>query len=464
MATVYSQTKLPTVAANTSRTNGTAWASPSNALLNDGQTTSHVVLSGGAYSDYLDLSAFGFALPSGSTVVGYEVIIERWGSTTDQVFDNTVVLKSGSTTSSELADANRWPDTGGAWLYGGESELCGLTLTSNQVNDDAFTLRIAATAATDNMTAYIDHARVTVYYTLADASTLITLAEYDTYSPNSMATDAQKLAAIASATAQIESICGRTFNAKTHYDWIHIGSVDQYHDTDEAMWMPGAHQSPYPPRATATNAVSLSEYPLVRLLRVATGEKQVASITFANTSGVSAQASIANGILTLSDVTPGSARLGYADFTLANYSSLSVLATAISANTDINTGWTLAVVSEEKPASLKPIATDNALNTSVELVGPSDPGRANVDYLSGLITLPSPMIGWVYCEYRAGYEIVPADIKQLCLEMTAELIDMSSIQGGLSQLRIGDTTEVYSTGDIAEKYAMRLSAYKRRSL
>lgn len=114
---------------------------------------------------------FGFSIPSGASIDGIEVAIERKSShNTDvnNVMDETVrLLKAGSPIGDDKASGTRWPQTESAANYGNATDLWGTTWTPGDINDPLFGMYFRVQFATTggSITASVDHVTITVHYT-----------------------------------------------------------------------------------------------------------------------------------------------------------------------------------------------------------------------------------------------------------------------------------------------------------
>ena len=158
------------------------WSNPGNAQTLDGNyATSNISLGGlgaTAYSDYLEVTGFGFNIPASATICGIEVDVQRSVSTflglggfTD---DKSIqVLKGGSLTPSNLASGSHWPGSVADAVYGGSGVLWGSSWFPADINNAGFGVAISAFmhsgVASVGMTANIDQVSITVTY---DISTL----------------------------------------------------------------------------------------------------------------------------------------------------------------------------------------------------------------------------------------------------------------------------------------------------
>jgi hypothetical protein len=151
--------------------NAEAWVTPANAGADDGTET---VITAATYdspdiSQILVCSNFGFAIPSGSTILGITVEIDRRNSA-GAASDNRVQLAKGTTfaslVGSNLADtATDWPTTTAVATYGGTSNLWGTTWTDTEINASSFAVFLSVQADAANTDIQVDYVRVTIEYT-----------------------------------------------------------------------------------------------------------------------------------------------------------------------------------------------------------------------------------------------------------------------------------------------------------
>lgn len=143
------------------------WSNPGNALSSDNSYASSSLSTNGDFTDYLQLTNFGFSIGASNTIVGIEVEIEKFG---DKIKDNQVrIVKGGSIGTTDQSDNANWSntDTDSYTLYGASNDLWGETWTPSDINASDFGVAISAIrvgggggAAVPN----IDHIRITVYF------------------------------------------------------------------------------------------------------------------------------------------------------------------------------------------------------------------------------------------------------------------------------------------------------------
>jgi len=121
----------------------------------------------GNYSDYLAVSGFGFSIPSGSTITGIEVSIER-NDVNNKVKDNIVsLIKGGTIGGTNKASNNGWPSTDATATYGSNIDLWGNTWTDSDINSSAFGVAFSwkrSGGGTSTAFARIDQITIIVYY------------------------------------------------------------------------------------------------------------------------------------------------------------------------------------------------------------------------------------------------------------------------------------------------------------
>lgn len=155
----------------TSGGTGVAWSNPGNIVSDNGSDASTTFHKSADETEYLLADAFGFAIPSGATIDGIEVEIERQQEDTRATWKDldVTLLKAGTATGDNNGDlATEWPTSMGVATYGGASDLWGTTWTASDVNHADFGVRLKADNTGSVYTARVDFIRITVYYTEPD--------------------------------------------------------------------------------------------------------------------------------------------------------------------------------------------------------------------------------------------------------------------------------------------------------
>lgn len=156
-----------------SSSTGSTWTNPGNAYAPDDSW---------AYTeteraDILKLTGFGFSIPTGSTIDGVSVSIERHASTNFKasgVADNTLqlVIEGTETGSNKAITGTKWPTSDAIATYGGAADLWGLTPTVDQINASDFGVYLVVSPVFAG--AYVDTITITVTYTEGGGSSFQT--------------------------------------------------------------------------------------------------------------------------------------------------------------------------------------------------------------------------------------------------------------------------------------------------
>jgi len=147
-----------------------AWNNPNNAKVSDNVYAMIELGESDYISHYLKATNFGFSIPEGATIDGIVVEIER-KKTADTLNDSSIkIIKSdGSFGTTDKSIGAAWSTTESYISYGANNDLWGESWTATDINDANFGVGISAYS--DQGDAYIDHIRITVYYTEAATGT-----------------------------------------------------------------------------------------------------------------------------------------------------------------------------------------------------------------------------------------------------------------------------------------------------
>lgn len=176
----------PATTANDTSVGTVAWSSPANAVSSDDLSASASISS--STSNYLNATNFGFSIPSGSTINGIKAEVERSGSATTALIDNSVkIIKGGLISGNEMASATSWPTADAYAAYGDSNNLWGLTWAVSDVNSSNFGLAVSARDPEGiiGATANIDHIRITVYYTSSSGGDAFEMVNTGAYTDQS---------------------------------------------------------------------------------------------------------------------------------------------------------------------------------------------------------------------------------------------------------------------------------------
>lgn len=149
----------------------TDWTSATN-IYTSNDADANANGSGAFTTDYLHATNFGFSIPTGSTIDGIVVEIEKAFTTSgnDTGADNSVlIIKGGSRTGTNKASGTNWGSTDAYATYGTSTDLWGTTWTAADINSSDFGVALQAAASKsggpDTNNFYVDHVRITIHYT-----------------------------------------------------------------------------------------------------------------------------------------------------------------------------------------------------------------------------------------------------------------------------------------------------------
>lgn len=120
---------------------------------------------GDKISYYLVASGFNFSIPSGATINGIVVEVEKQGSDGTSYDQAVRIIKGGVIGSTDKSSASEWPALKAYSSYGSSADLWGTTWTYSDINAANFGVALSLHSASYAWAAIIDHVRVTVYYT-----------------------------------------------------------------------------------------------------------------------------------------------------------------------------------------------------------------------------------------------------------------------------------------------------------
>jgi len=148
--------------------------SPGNAGTSD---NAYSTVSVAGTTKYLLNTNFGFSIPTGATIGGIAVSVEKKKTTGDgDVTHNAARIVKGGTIGSTDVTAT-WPTTEAVEVLGGATSLWGETWTAEDINASNFGFAISALVddgGGPSATAYIDYISITVTYTTVAGSHSIT--------------------------------------------------------------------------------------------------------------------------------------------------------------------------------------------------------------------------------------------------------------------------------------------------
>jgi len=182
-STVYADSEGPNspgTMADDDTVGTTTWTNPDNAKTSDNSyasatSPSHRIW---RYSHYLKATNFGFAIPVGATINGIVVEIEKKSDDDiggDLTIDSEVkIVKSDSTIGAEnKASGDDWPLSDTYSTYGAFDDLWNESWSAEDINNANFGIVLSTKWYEEDIHAYVDHIRITVYYTEVPSVTIL---------------------------------------------------------------------------------------------------------------------------------------------------------------------------------------------------------------------------------------------------------------------------------------------------
>ena len=153
----------------------TDWSNPTYIETEANAATCAVPLSG--YSDWLRAKNFGFAVPTGASIVGIKAEVNRSAGIPDYIRDYSLRLvdAAGSPVGTDKASATYWPTTAATATYGGATDTWTASPTPAMVNDADFGIQLYVRNINTigAITAYVYWVKITVYYTDRPTTTIL---------------------------------------------------------------------------------------------------------------------------------------------------------------------------------------------------------------------------------------------------------------------------------------------------
>lgn len=147
---------------NDASVGGTAWINPD--YIDAPSDYADAFLTGYTTSNYLKGTNCGFTIPSGATIDGIEVTFRVLCATGTADFSYVRLVVGGTITGNNLASGSV-PESFTSVVFGGPTELWGLSPTETQINLSNFGAVLAVSAGASGATVYCDYMEIKVYYT-----------------------------------------------------------------------------------------------------------------------------------------------------------------------------------------------------------------------------------------------------------------------------------------------------------
>ena len=147
-----------------------AWTNTGNITASDNIKASTVMTGIQLNTQYLKATNFGFSIPSGATINGITVVIEKQGTGTDDY--RARIVKGGTIGATDKSKAGAWGASDTSYTYGSSSDLWGETWTDTDINSSTFGFAIAGERPSFKVagSCAIDHITITIDYTVGGGS------------------------------------------------------------------------------------------------------------------------------------------------------------------------------------------------------------------------------------------------------------------------------------------------------
>ena len=142
------------------------WGAPGQAATSDDLYAVTVSASTGTMH-YLKATNFSFSIPSGATIDGITLEIEKKRTQGGAIADAAVrIVKGGTIGTTDKSNGSAWPGADAYTTYGSSSDKWGETWTASDINGSTFGAALSATlSGSPPIQINVDHFRITVNYT-----------------------------------------------------------------------------------------------------------------------------------------------------------------------------------------------------------------------------------------------------------------------------------------------------------
>jgi len=123
------------------------------------------------YSQLATLHGFGFSIPTNAIITGIQLDIMKAVLQSVNTFQDSIVMltKGGTGVGSNYLNVSQWPQSNTYVTYGSPTDLWGTTWLPSDINDPLFGFLFQVTNGNIDFHCQIDHAQITVYYTIGSA-------------------------------------------------------------------------------------------------------------------------------------------------------------------------------------------------------------------------------------------------------------------------------------------------------
>lgn len=236
-------------------------------------------------------------------------------------------------------------------------------------------------------------------------------------------------------TADDDTLIGQLITRST--DAIHVFCNRTFPDTTYREFYDGDGQ----------NELVLHQFPVIAVTMLGVGRQDAFGIQNTSTDAYNAQVSVTESDLTLQ--VQGGTNDGTETLTLASYATLTALFAAIAA---LDKGWTVTqVTGVVQWSAIELLPTGKGLQCLTEVAYPKLPDEPASDFRTDTTAGILKYFGRfnrgfenIVVRYTAGYAEIPADLEQICIDLTKQYYDKRNINSDLKREKIGDYE--YETG------------------
>jgi hypothetical protein len=175
-ASALTQTRSPATCSSVPGIGTVAWTNPGNALSSNGSYATAPV-GDTTTTNYLQCVGYGFTIPTGASINGITVSVERSSTNTGTQDAAVRTVKAGVIGTTDRSTATAYPTTDTYEAHGGAADLWGTSWTAADVNNANFGAAFASQkpgTAGGSRTISVDHIEITVDYTLPAATVINT--------------------------------------------------------------------------------------------------------------------------------------------------------------------------------------------------------------------------------------------------------------------------------------------------
>tara|TARA_Y100001973_G_scaffold99469_1_gene158735 strand:- start:112 stop:978 length:867 start_codon:yes stop_codon:yes gene_type:complete len=247
----------------------------------------------------------------------------------------------------------------------------------------------------------------------------------------------------------LESLCDRKFKARDFVEW---------YDGD------------------GTNRLQLDQWPVVKVYRVGYGVSDALSISGNVAGDISASVMVRHDNVSVNRIA-SNGTVTNTDFAYSSYKTTDTLASAINSTTGFSA--TSAVNTSVK--WLHPVGGVDVVDTTYTVTYASDSeSEYRIDHDSGSVYLRSSPHWYqtntdvleaqrfpgtkrsILVEYKAGYETLPDDVEQACIEVAAALYSRKDVDDNLASESLGDYSySIRPPADVMESAMRMLAPYRK---